>query len=277
MGRMARPACRERENLRHDSNVFPLRKDAGTERYPPSAGRSVTASFDSLATGILDRLGAAFLLLLLSPLVLGLALAVRLDSRGPAFFRCRRIGRHGREFGMLKFRKMHVGASGIALVSPKDDRFTRLGRFLAKTKLDEVPQLWNVLRGQMSLVGPRPEDPGFVRLQAEAYEAICRVRPGITGLSQLAFARESEILDPENRITHYLERILPQKINLDQLYAERRSIGMDLQILFWTIATVVFRRQLAVCRESGALNVRRRPAPAIVLEAPAAAIESVQG
>jgi lipopolysaccharide/colanic/teichoic acid biosynthesis glycosyltransferase len=157
---------------------------------------------------------------------------------------------------MLKFRKMHDGASGPALVVPEDERFTRIGAFLARTKLDELPQLWNVLKGEMSLVGPRPEDPHFVELHRKPYEEILAVRPGITGLSQLAFARESEVLDPDDRERHYTERILPQKIRMDRFYATNRSLGMDLRVLWWTARAVVARRDVAVHRETGRLSIR---------------------
>jgi lipopolysaccharide/colanic/teichoic acid biosynthesis glycosyltransferase len=207
------------------------------------------------------------ILVLLAPLIGVIAVLIRLDSRGPVFFRARRVGRRGDEFGMLKFRKMHADAAGIALTSPQDERFTRLGRVLAKSKLDEVPQLWNVVRGEMNLVGPRPEAPRFVAFQAVAYEQICKVNPGITGLSQLAFACEAEILDPNDREAHYVEALLPQKVGLDQLYASRRSLAMDLRILAWTVLAVVFRRDIAVHRESGRLSVRRRPTPAARMEA----------
>jgi lipopolysaccharide/colanic/teichoic acid biosynthesis glycosyltransferase len=167
---------------------------------------------------------------------------------------------------MLKFRKMHDGADGPALVGPDDGRFTRLGAFLARTKLDELPQLWNVLKGEMSLVGPRPEDPGFVELHRKSFESILAVRPGITGLSQLAFARESQVLDSDDRIAHYVGAILPQKIRLDQLYAGEHSVRKDLAILMWTAAAVVLRWDVAVHRQSGQLSVRRprepMPAPA---------------
>ncbi|MGH2921675.1 MAG: sugar transferase, partial [Gaiellaceae bacterium] len=155
---------------------------------------------------------------------------------------------------------MHDDASGPALTTKGDARFTRLGHFLAKSKLDEVPQLWNVLKGQMSLVGPRPEDPGFVEGWSDEYRSILEVRPGITGLSQLAFAKESEILDPEDSIADYVDRILPQKIRMDQLYARRRSLLMDFRIVLWTVAAVLLRRPVAVHRETGRLNVRRRKA-----------------
>jgi lipopolysaccharide/colanic/teichoic acid biosynthesis glycosyltransferase len=220
-----------------------------------------------------NRLVAALLLVLLAPLIVILAIAIRVDSPGSVFIRCRRVGQGGREFGMVKFRKMYAGATGLALTSPEDDRFTRLGRVLAKYKLDEVPQLWNVFCGQMRLVGPRPEDPGFVKLQQQAFGEICTVKPGITCLSQLAFARESEILDPRNRVADYVERVFPQKLQLERMYAERRSIGMDLRILGATIFVIVFRGEIAVHRDSGRLSVRRRPKPDAVVES-SAAIES---
>jgi lipopolysaccharide/colanic/teichoic acid biosynthesis glycosyltransferase len=206
----------------------------------------------------LDLVSASTLLLVLLPLIAVVAVAIKLDSRGPAFFRCRRVGYGGREFGMLKFRKMVHDAAGGALTAPQDGRFTRLGRVLAKTKLDEIPQLWNVVRGDMSLVGPRPEDAGFVALCADDYRHILRVRPGITGLSQLAFARESEILDPDDRHGHYVSKLLPAKARMDCLYVSRRSFGMDLRILLWTAATVLLRLEVAVHRQSGRLS-RRRP------------------
>jgi lipopolysaccharide/colanic/teichoic acid biosynthesis glycosyltransferase len=207
---------------------------------------------------LLDVLVAATLLLVLLPLIVAVAVAIRLDSPGPAFFRCRRVGFRGRDFGMLKFRKMRDDANGAALTAPQDDRFTRLGRLLAKTKLDEVPQLWNVLKGEMSLVGPRPEDPSFVALCPEDYRHILEVRPGITGLSQLAFARESEILDPDDRQGHYVSKLLPAKARMDRLYASRRSLGMDIKILLWTAAAVLLRLEVAVHRQSGRLTRRRQ-------------------
>jgi lipopolysaccharide/colanic/teichoic acid biosynthesis glycosyltransferase len=205
---------------------------------------------------LLDITVAALALVVLSPLIALLALAVKLDSRGPVFFRCSRVGQGGRDLAMLKFRKMRDGVSGPPLTAAQDDRFTRIGRFLANTKLDEIPQLWNVLRGGMGLVGPRPEDPTFVDLHREQLAEILDVRPGITGLSQLAFANEAEILVVEDRLNDYVERILPQKMRLDRLYVERRSLRMDLQILAWTVVAVAFRKDAAVHRETGRLTVR---------------------
>jgi lipopolysaccharide/colanic/teichoic acid biosynthesis glycosyltransferase len=208
-----------------------------------------------------DLVGAVALLVVLAPLMLLLAIGILLDTRGPVFYRCRRVGFQGREFEMLKFRKMHAGAEGPVLTSARDERFTRVGSFLAATKLDELPQLWNVLCGQMSLVGPRPEDPAFVGLAPERYAEILEVKPGITGLSQLAFAKESRLLEGDDRLERYVEGLLPQKMAIDRLYVARRSQGMDLLILAWTTAAVLFGIDVAVDRRSGRLRVRRRPQP----------------
>jgi lipopolysaccharide/colanic/teichoic acid biosynthesis glycosyltransferase len=206
----------------------------------------------------LDVAVSLVLLAVLTPLIIAIAVAVKLDSRGPIFYRSRRTGQRGVEFAMLKFRKMYDGAAGAALTAADDQRFTRIGRMLARTKLDEIPQLFNVLKGEMSLVGPRPEDPEFVRLEPAKFAPVLRARPGITGLSQLAFARESDILDPNDRVGHYLAAILPQKLALDTLYATRRSTGLDLAILGWTAFAVVRRRDVAVNRATGKLTRRRR-------------------
>jgi lipopolysaccharide/colanic/teichoic acid biosynthesis glycosyltransferase len=193
------------------------------------------------------------------PLMLILAVVIKLDSRGPVFFRCQRVGFGGVPLSMLKFRKMHDGARGSALTTSTDDRFTRVGVWLAKLKLDELPQFWHVLRGQMSIVGPRPEDPGFVERHGGAYQEILTVRPGILGLSQLAFANESRILDADNPLDHYLHRIMPQKVELDLMYVRHRTLFMDLKIIAWSAVAVLFRREVAVARDSATLRRRRRP------------------
>ena len=221
----------------------------------------------------LDVVVAVPVLLLLAPLLVVIAAAIKLESRGGVLYRCRRVGRRGRELQMLKFRKMHEGARGPALVQKNDERFTRLGPFLARTKLDELPQLWNVLKGEMSLVGPRPEDPSFVAQHREAYDAILAVRPGVTGLSQLAFARESEVLDPEDRVGHYVSRILPQKMQMDRMYAVERSFSMDLKILWWTLCATVARREVAVHRDTGRLSRRAPREPAAEVAAHAVRLE----
>jgi lipopolysaccharide/colanic/teichoic acid biosynthesis glycosyltransferase len=218
---------------------------------------------DAFVIRLVDTMVALTLLVLLLPVIIALAIAIKVDSPGPVLYRSRRAGAGGREFQMLKFRKMPRDASGPPLTAPQDERFTRLGRLLAKTKLDEVPQLWNVIRGHMSLVGPRPEDPVFVERFRDELEPVLRVKPGITGLSQLAFAREPEILDPENREGHYVERILPQKIHMDTVYASQRSTSANVRILYWTAAAVLLRRDVAVHRTTGRMRIRRRPRPQV--------------
>ena len=242
--------------MRHDSTfATPSAGDALERKQTVFPSRD---PLDAALKRALDIVASATLLLLLAPVIVVLAVAIKLESRGPVFYRCRRVGRYGADLPMLKFRKMQDGATGSALASVDDERFTRLGWFLARTKLDEVPQLWNVLRGHMSLVGPRPEDPSFIALHRDAYEQILSVRPGITGYCQLAFARESEILDANDREKHYVERILPQKVRLDCLYAAGRSFAVDIRILWWTAMAVLLSREVAVNRETGRLG-RRAP------------------
>ena len=235
-------------------SATPWGEAPGRGELLPRRGRVQAAVLDWKR--LLDITIASAALVALSPIIVLVALAVRLDSRGPVLFRCSRVGRGGRHLAVLKFRKMRDGVSGPLLTAANDDRFTPIGRFLAKTKLDEIPQFWNVLRGGMSLVGPRPEDPNFVSLHREQYAEILRVRPGITGLSQLAFANEAEILAVDDFLHDYVERILPQKMRLDRLYVEGHSLRMDLQILAWTLATVGLRKHAAVHRGTGRLTVR---------------------
>ena len=193
-----------------------------------------------------------------------LALLVVLDSPGPVFYRAERVGFRGRPLRMLKFRKMRTGASGVALTVAGDERLTRLGAWLVRTKLDELPQLWHVLRGDMSLVGPRPESPDFVARFRTDYDVILRVRPGITGYTQLAFAREGAILDPNDPQGHYLQALLPQKVGLDRLYARRVSIRRDVSILVATFVTIVLRQPVAVHRDTAALSLRRITSNAVL-------------
>jgi lipopolysaccharide/colanic/teichoic acid biosynthesis glycosyltransferase len=172
------------------------------------------------------------------------AIAVFLDSPGPIFYRSVRVGRGGQHFGMLKFRKMRREARGPLLTSFEDARLTPIGRFLQATRLDELPQFWHVLRGQMSLVGPRPEVPEFVAMHADEYEEILSVVPGLTGLVQVQFIEESRLLA---HVADY-EQILPQKVELDLTYVRRRTFGMDMAILGRTLVlpfTVFWHRGLA--------------------------------
>jgi lipopolysaccharide/colanic/teichoic acid biosynthesis glycosyltransferase len=209
------------------------------------------------------------LLVLLLPLMAVLGLVIKLETPGPILYRCRRVGLGGREFEMLKFRKMHEDAKGLALTSARDDRLTRVGALLACTKLDELPQLWNVIRGQMSLVGPRPEDPSFVGVHPAGYAEILRIRPGIAGLAQLVYARESRLLDGPELLQHYIQSLLPHKVAIDCLYVARRSIGLDVRILLWTLL-VLFGIPAAVdpitARPYRPSQQEREPLPAAIQE-----------
>jgi lipopolysaccharide/colanic/teichoic acid biosynthesis glycosyltransferase len=225
------------------------------------ASRGRSGRVDTLRAALkraVDLMVATLALIVLAPLLALIALLIVLDSRGPVFYRAERAGFRGRPLRMLKFRKMRTDARGGALTVADDDRLTRLGGWLVRTKLDELPQLWHVLRGEMSLVGPRPESPEYVERYAGAYEVILRVRPGLTGYTQLAFAREGAILDPEDPYTHYVTRLLPQKVELDRLYATRLSMRRDLRILAATFVTLVLRQPVAVDRATGRLSLRRR-------------------
>jgi lipopolysaccharide/colanic/teichoic acid biosynthesis glycosyltransferase len=222
------------------------------------AGSSIRELLSGAAIRIVDVVVATFVLLVLLPLMVLTAIAVRLDSRGPVFFRSQRVGYRGRQLRMLKFRKMHACARGVPLTIDKDSRLTRVGCLLVRLRIDEIPQLWHVLRGTMSLVGPRPESPAFVALHPRDYAEILSVRPGITGLSQIAFVDERLILDPVAPVEHYVSRILPQKVALDRLYADRRSLALNLRILSWTAVAVLLRCEVAVHRETGKMNLRKR-------------------
>src|SRR3712207_3739205 len=168
--------------------LLALRRRLSTEAVP--VGGTLPRAFLKRS---LDFTVAALLLTAALPVIALVAIIIKLDSRGPVFYRASRIGHRGLPLRMLKFRKMHHHATGPALTMADDHRFTRVGEWLARTKLDELPQLWNVVKGDMSLIGPRPEDPSFVAMHLEEFAELLRVRPGVTGLSQLAFAEESRI------------------------------------------------------------------------------------
>ena len=239
--------------------VFGVESAFGVEPAAAAPSYAIPSIVSRAAKRSFDIVLSALLLALASPLLVVLFVAIKLESPGPIFYRATRVGWRGSTLRVLKFRKMLEGAAGQPLTKHLDPRFTRIGHLLSKTKVDELPQLWNVLRGQMSLVGPRPESAEFVSLHPE-YEEILTVRPGITGLGQLAFSKEAEILDPNDVVGHYVDAILPQKVRLDLLYSRTWTLRGDFRILVWTVLPVVLRVNVAVNRYSGALTVRRRKA-----------------
>jgi len=194
---------------------------------------------------MLDILVAGAGLVLCAPLFGLIALLIKLDSPGSIFFAHERVGRYGRKFKVLKFRTMVPDAPqrGIPVTAGDDPRITRIGRILRKTKLDELPQLWNVLKGDMSLVGPRPEVERYVQLwEPVLREQVLRVRPGITGLTQIRYRHEEALLaqqpDPEK---YYREVLLPRKLASDVEYVQRRSLAFDLYLLGRTIIALFER------------------------------------
>lgn len=191
-----------------------------------------------------DFLASLFGLLLLSPVILCIAVWVKCDSKGPIFYRQVRVGKDGREFKLLKFRSMRMGAdrAGLLTLGDRDPRVTRSGFWLRKTKLDELPQLFNVLVGDMSLVGPRPEVPKYVALYTPEQREILSVRPGITDAASVEMRNEAELMaqqaDPE---AYYVNVQIPLKIKLAKEYIAQQSFLSDLKLIVRTIG-VMFKR-----------------------------------
>jgi lipopolysaccharide/colanic/teichoic acid biosynthesis glycosyltransferase len=190
----------------------------------------------------IDIVLASIALIVLSPLMVILAILVRLDSPGPAIFRQLRVGRDMRTFSLLKFRSMKHRVSGNGVTSSNDPRITRLGAWLRRAKLDELPQLCNVLRGDMSIVGPRPEIPVFVNLFRSEFAEILRIRPGITDPASIKYRSEEDILGAyAEPMEHYTNVILPAKIQLSKDYVRSASIRTDFNLIGKTLAAL-FRR-----------------------------------
>jgi lipopolysaccharide/colanic/teichoic acid biosynthesis glycosyltransferase len=190
---------------------------------------------------LVDMALAAGGLVLSLPVASAAALAVKLTSPGPVLHRAVRVGQHGGTFVLYKFRTMVVDADrlGPAVTAGRDPRITTVGRLLRRSKIDELPQLVNVLRGDMSMVGPRPEDPSYVARYSPAQRALLQARPGITGPASLAFRHEQELLadvaDPES---YYVDVVMPAKADLDLAYLVRRTVASDLGVIFRTVLSV---------------------------------------
>jgi lipopolysaccharide/colanic/teichoic acid biosynthesis glycosyltransferase len=190
----------------------------------------------------LDLCVALAALIVLAPVFAVVMLLVAVDSPGPILFRQWRVGRHYRPFLIYKFRTMHAGNSGRRAITPAgDSRVTRVGRILRATKLDELPQLFNVVRGEMSLVGPRPEVLQYVELFHRDYGDVLEVRPGLTDLASIKYRDEAAALaaaaDPE---LEYITRILPDKIALAKDYVRQSSLLFDLRLIAMTANRIVF-------------------------------------
>jgi lipopolysaccharide/colanic/teichoic acid biosynthesis glycosyltransferase len=192
----------------------------------------------------LDIIVSAVALVALSPVLLLILIMVKIDSPGPGFYLQDRVGLGGKVFKLFKFRTMRVDADRYTAITvgARDPRITRLGYYLRKFKLDELPQLINVLRGDMSLVGPRPELKKFVDLYTPEQLKILTVRPGITDLASLKFRNENALLEGKpDPIRYYIEEIMPVKLDIGLKYIQQRSLALDLRIIVMTIFSI-FRK-----------------------------------
>jgi len=180
-------------------------------------------------------------LIVLIPVFIVISIAVTLDSKGGIFYRQIRVGRNNRDFTLLKFRSMHLGSDsgGLLTVSEDDSRITKTGLFLRKYKLDELPQLLNILKGDMSFVGPRPEVRKYVDLYDERQKQVLTVRPGLTDYASLEYINENEILSKYNNAEKaYIEKVMPAKLQLNLKYIAEKSLVTDLKIIVKTLSKI---------------------------------------
>ena len=190
---------------------------------------------------IFDITLSLFGLIILLPFMLIIAILIKIDSKGPVFFKQIRVTKNGKEFKIFKYRTMRVGSDKYSQITVgKDGRITKIGSFLRKYKLDEIPQLINVLIGDMSLVGPRPEVPKYVALYTDEQKEILKVRAGITDYASIEFSDENDLLaseeDPEKA---YIEKVMSRKIELNKKYLSEISILTDIKIILLTIKKIL--------------------------------------
>lgn len=191
---------------------------------------------------LFDIIFSLFGLIVLSPILIVIAISIKLDSKGPIFFRQVRVGRYNHDFKIFKFRTMDVNADklGLLTVGDKDPRVTKLGYFLRKFKFDEFPQLINVFISDMSFVGPRPEVRKYVNLYSKDDLKILNVRPGITDYASIEYRDEAEIIkranDPEST---YVNEIMPEKIKLNKLYIDKNNLLIDIKIILKTFTSIL--------------------------------------
>ncbi len=220
-----------------------LTGSAAVNLQESSRPRTVSPWNHSLGKRVLDILVSSLFILICLPLAAVAAILVAVTSAGPILFRQTRMGENGQPFQLLKFRTMSNNASqaGPGVTRKGDPRITSVGRLLRKCKLDELPQLLNVLRGDMSLVGPRPEVPEFSQALAPEHRSLLTLRPGLTGWATIRFRNEEELLaavPPEDLVSYYRDTVMRQKAELDLAYAERATFGGDLGILGRTALTL---------------------------------------
>ena len=190
---------------------------------------------------IFDTTLSLFGLIILLPFMLIIAILIKIDSKGPIFFKQIRVTKGGREFKIFKYRTMKVGSDKYSQITVgQDERITKIGSFLRKYKLDEIPQLINVLIGDMSLVGPRPEVPKYVALYTDEQKEILKVRAGITDYASIEFSNENDLLAlEEDSEKAYIEKIMPKKIELNKKYLSEISMLTDIKIILLTIKKIL--------------------------------------
>lgn len=187
---------------------------------------------------VFDILFSVFGLICFIPIYILIAILIKADSPGPVFYKQTRIGKSGNEFEIYKFRKMRAdtGDQGLKITTTNDARMTNFGKLLKKYKIDELPQLWNVFRGEMSFVGPRPETPNYVELYDVSQREVLKIKPGITDYASLEYINEGDLLekasDPDK---FYIETLIPKKIDYNLQYIKDMSIKTDLKIIFLTL------------------------------------------
>ena len=189
-----------------------------------------------------DILLSSLGLILLSPIFLIIYVVIRSSSKGPGFYSQKRIGKHGRPFRLYKFRTMRIGSDKgrLITVGGKDSRITKAGFYIRKYKLDELPQLWNVLIGDMSLVGPRPEVERYVKLYTPSQRVVLSVKPGITDYASIAFSEENIILGrAKNPEKMYIQEIIPKKIEINLQYINNRNLKEYFKIIFLTFVKIL--------------------------------------
>lgn len=193
---------------------------------------------------LFDFLFAVMALLVLSPFMLMAAIIIKVTMPGPVLFKQKRIGRHAAPFTIYKFRSMKINSSKVSVTLSTDVRITAFGHFLRKTKLDELPQLFNILKGEMSIVGPRPDVPGYYDTLKGADQVIWQLRPGLTGLDSMCYPNEQRILDRQkDPEAFYDARLWPDKVRLNRWYAEHRNLWMDVKIVVNTFGILLFGKQ----------------------------------
>jgi lipopolysaccharide/colanic/teichoic acid biosynthesis glycosyltransferase len=180
--------------------------------------------------------------ILFAPFFIFIAILIKTDSKGPVFFKQLRVGKNGVDFYLFKFRTMHINSDklGLLTIGKRDPRVTKMGIFLRRYKIDEIPQLLNVLKGEMSFVGPRPEVRKYVEFYNPEQKEILKVRPGITDIASILYADENEILDlSDNPEMYYIQKIMPEKIRLNLLFIKNSSLKNYFKIILCTIFKII--------------------------------------